>query len=480
MSLSKKRPQERSNDVVPKSPKHVAESVPRLHALPPRVHASKSIAQEKSERKGSWLKMQSIEDLVGEFELGSLKGIVVEVEGNIGSGKSTLTGMLKNWIDSKLGAEHVSCFGEKVNNAFLKAFYANPKRFSFAFQMYMLTTRLYQMEESYRQARSEKRLCFLDRGAVGDTLFALLNHQLGSMDHGEMEIYRSVCRERLPASISDQVDMLIYLDVDPNECYRRMTMLRKRDSESTVPLAYLEEVDTCYFHLLMDWLGERKGTFHEMNIGTAPPALVLRWDRFGNVDQVASKILALRSGKRPTLSVRFQVEKPDARLTLDTAEEMEDYHQTLSQTGQLGLPLTLPEKVFVVAPMASASASKPAVLPSAPSAVEDADAEKPSSPLSPDSPLEPVAEPEAEPEAEPMLLEAESEAPASKPKPEIKHGREAKTLLAVNWDLKHTNAFKRVVMYYLSECVPIVYYGRSVVAEDGLKDASPKRVSVPE
>jgi hypothetical protein len=300
------------------------------------------------------------------------------------------------------------------------------------------------------------------------------------MDHGEMEIYRSVCRERLPASISDQVDMLVYLDVDPNECYRRMTMLRKRDSESTVPLAYLEDVDTCYFHLLMDWLGERKGTFHEMNIGAAPPALVLRWDRFGNVDQVASKVLALRSGKRPTLSVRFQVEKPDASLTLDTAEEIEEYHQTLSQTGQLGLPLTLPEKVFVVAPMAAASERIPIVPPSiAPdaSAAEDADAEKPSSPLSPDSPLESAAEPEAEP----MFLEAEPEASPAKPKSEMKIGREVKTTLAVNWDLKHSNAFKRVIMYYLSECVPIVFYGQSVVVDNsGLKDDSPKRVSISE
>jgi len=264
---------------------------------------------------------------------------------------------------------------------------------------------------------------------------------------------------------------LIYLDVDPNECFRRMTMLRKRDSESTVPLAYLEDVDTCYFHLIMDWLGERKGTFHEMNIGAAPPTLVLRWDRFGNVDQVAGKILALRSGKRPTISVRLQVEKPVASLTLDTAEEIEEYYQTLSQTGQLLLPLTLPEKVCV-APKAPASASI-AVSPSAASTPEDADA---SSPLSPDSPLESAAE-SAEPEAEP---EASASPALSKPKSEIKNGREAKTLLAINWDLKHNNAFKRVAMYYLSECVPIIFYGQSVVIDGGLKDASPKRVSISE
>jgi hypothetical protein len=45
--------------------------------------------------------------------------------------------------------------------------------------MYMLTTRLYQLEESSRLAKTEDKMVFLDRGAVGDTLFALLNYQVG-------------------------------------------------------------------------------------------------------------------------------------------------------------------------------------------------------------------------------------------------------------------------------------------------------------
>ena len=47
-----------------------------------------------------------------------------------------------------------------------------------------------------------------------------------------MNVYRSVCRERLPASLSDRVDMLLYLDVEPTECHRRMNHLRKREEES--------------------------------------------------------------------------------------------------------------------------------------------------------------------------------------------------------------------------------------------------------
>jgi len=432
--MSKKRSNERYSEEAQKTPKHSVESGPRQCAVPSRLHLSKSINMEKSEIKG-WRTKQSLDALVGgEPEIERLRGIVIEVEGNIGSGKSTLTGMLKNWIDSKVGAEVGSCFGEKVNSAFLKAFYSNPKRFSFAFQMYMLTTRLYQMDESYRQARSDQKLCFLDRGAVGDSLFALLNFQLGSIDQQEMDIYRSVCHERLPASISDQVDLIVYLDVDPSECFRRMTMLRKRESESTVPLSYLDAVDSCYFHLLMDWVGERKGTFHEMNIGATPPTIILRWDKFGNVDEVARKILSLRSGKRSTISVQFRVEKPSAFLTLDTSEEITSLFQTLSETGHLvgpAIPLG-----FVSSPD-----------------IEMEGREKQRSPSPPSPPSSPASEAE------------DAGSPDSPPTKSEKKAVQAKVPLAVNWDLEHNNAFKRVVMYYLSEGIPVVFYGQSTIVK---------------
>ena len=78
--------------------------------------------------------------------------MVVEVEGNIGSGKSTLTGLMSQYLNSELqDSSFSSVFGEKVNNRFLSAFYSKTKHYAFAFQMYMLTTRLYQIDEGSRQ-----------------------------------------------------------------------------------------------------------------------------------------------------------------------------------------------------------------------------------------------------------------------------------------------------------------------------------------
>lgn len=47
--------------------------------------------------------------------------------------------------------------GEEVNQTFLAAFYNDTKRYGFAFQMFMLSSRLYQIDEASRQAKDENR-----------------------------------------------------------------------------------------------------------------------------------------------------------------------------------------------------------------------------------------------------------------------------------------------------------------------------------
>jgi len=155
----------------------------------------------------------------------ALCGLVIEVEGNIGSGKSTLTDALRRVVNESDERKPCVVHGEKVNARFLATYYGDMKRYAFAFQAYMLTTRsppvpplvrththihtrargrarvrahgpdvmapfflgsiafvtfvmlrsrVYQLEESVRQAKAGS-MVFLDRGAVGDTLFAIQN-----------------------------------------------------------------------------------------------------------------------------------------------------------------------------------------------------------------------------------------------------------------------------------------------------------------
>jgi len=262
----------------------------------------------------------------------SLRGKVIEIEGNIGSGKTTLGNELMKFMNSESKTEDCLMFSEKVHDTFLNAFYGNPKRYAFAFQMYMLTTRLYQIDEGFRQARENKKLVLLDRGAVGDTLFALTSHSLKSMDDQDLNIYQSVCKERLPSTLSSKVDVVVYLDVDPAECHRRMN-LRNRDSEGGVPLSYLEIVDSCYFHLFVDWLAERRGTFYDMNIGAPPPISVLRWSKFGKIEDVVGQLQRLADGECVSPTVKFQSLAPEKVFTINTQEEMVAAYSSLILSG---------------------------------------------------------------------------------------------------------------------------------------------------
>lgn len=234
-----------------------------------------------------------------------LRGLVIEVEGNLGSGKSTvLRHLLEAFQEKDPGV--CSVFGELINNDFLGAFYSNSKKYGFAFQMYMLTTRLYQIDEASRQAKSEQKIAFLDRGAVGDTLFAVLSEKRGNMDQQDMAVYKSVCRQRLPTSLSDKVDILLYLDVCPQECHRRVTTVRNNEAEKGVPLEYLEAVDCVYFELLLQWLGNKRGDYREFNVGSCPRMVFLRWDRFGKTEDVIAILESVVRGTRRLPTVTFE------------------------------------------------------------------------------------------------------------------------------------------------------------------------------
>jgi len=179
----------------------------------------------------------------------------------------------------------------------------------------------------------KKKLSFLDRGAVGDTLFAILSHKLGNMDAQDMSVYKSVCRQRLPASLSDKLDLLLYLDVCPTECHRRITTVRNNEAEKGIPLEYLDSVDLVYFELLMQWQGNKQGEYHEMNIGTCPPMVFLRWDRFGRTDDVVRVLEEVASHTRKFPTVTFAAGQ--LKMHLATVDDVKTAYQQLMQTDSI-------------------------------------------------------------------------------------------------------------------------------------------------
>ncbi len=144
----------------------------------------------------------------------------------------------------------------------------------------------------------------LDRGVIGDAIFAWLHKSSGNISPSDWSIYTSVCKQRQPRKLSDCVGVLVYLDVEPATCLQRITA-RGRDSEEKIPLEYLETLDAAYFTLLMKWMGQALDDDSLNLVSPPPPVLVLPWEQYGHVDQVLQQLAAVRAGTYTTPIVCF-------------------------------------------------------------------------------------------------------------------------------------------------------------------------------
>lgn len=213
----------------------------------------------------------------------------VVLEGNICAGKSTLCGMLKDLLTET----DVRVQEEMTEDDFLAAFYGDMKKWGFAFQMFMFSTRVYQVEEGARLAAKHDALVLTDRGVIGDWCFARKNWLDGNLTEDEYEIYQDVAAKRALSKLPEKVDCTVYLDVDPEQCCHRMKNMRKTAAEMDVMLEYVTGIDDMYFEAILHMLSQG---------GTA---LILRSDSFVEAADVQLRLRDTLSGRLPCASVEF-------------------------------------------------------------------------------------------------------------------------------------------------------------------------------
>ena len=100
----------------------------------------------------------------------------VAIEGVIGVGKTSLSGLLEERLNAKLVLEK---FDE---NPFLSDFYIDPERYAFQTQLFFLLSR-YRQQQELRQINVFHNLIISDYMFVKDRLFASLN-----LDEKEMSL----------------------------------------------------------------------------------------------------------------------------------------------------------------------------------------------------------------------------------------------------------------------------------------------------
>ncbi|ADV68451.1 deoxynucleoside kinase [Deinococcus maricopensis] len=156
------------------------------------------------------------------------------VSGNIGSGKSTLTGMLAE----KYGLNAV--YEPFEENPYLQDFYGDMRRFAFHSQVFFLSKRL---EQHLRVVNGAPHV-IQDRTVFEDAnIFARNLHAGGHMDDRDWRTYLGLFEGILPALRTP--DLLVHIDASLPTLRARIGR-RGRTYEQAIPDAYLGGLNDLY------------------------------------------------------------------------------------------------------------------------------------------------------------------------------------------------------------------------------------------
>ena len=153
---------------------------------------------------------------------------------NIGSGKTTLTGLLAKHYKWKPMYEAVD------DNPYLDSFYEDMRRWSFNIQIYFLNTRFRQILDIRKKGKNIVQ----DRTIYEDAyIFAPNLHAMGLMTTRDFENYVSLFE--LMNSFIQPPDLLVYLRAEVPTLVRQI-QLRGRDYEDGIRLDYLKSLNERY------------------------------------------------------------------------------------------------------------------------------------------------------------------------------------------------------------------------------------------
>ena len=158
----------------------------------------------------------------------------IAIAGNIGSGKTTLAGLLSKHFAWEPHYEDVD------DNPYLNDFYEDMQRWSFNLQIYFLNSRFNQILE----IRKSGKTIVQDRTIYEDAyIFAPNLHAMGLMSTRDFENYFSLFN--MMSSLIDPPDLLLYLRASVPTLVNQIQK-RGRDYENSIRIDYLKRLNERY------------------------------------------------------------------------------------------------------------------------------------------------------------------------------------------------------------------------------------------
>ena len=167
------------------------------------------------------------------FHLNSIT-MHIAVAGNIGSGKTTLTGLLAKHFNWKPHYEEVE------HNPYLDSFYEDMQRWSFNIQIFFLNSRFRQVMDIRKSGED----VIQDRTIYEDAhIFAANLYSMGLMETRDFENYQSLFE--LMTKFLQPPDLLIYLRASVPTLIRHIAK-RNREFEQSISISYLTNLNERY------------------------------------------------------------------------------------------------------------------------------------------------------------------------------------------------------------------------------------------
>ncbi len=158
----------------------------------------------------------------------------IAIAGNIGSGKTTLCGLLARHFSWEPHYEDVD------TNPYLPSFYEDMQRWSFNLQVYFLNSRFRQIID----IRSSGKTVVQDRTIYEDArIFAPNLHSMNLMSSRDFDNYESLFE--LMSTFVKPPDLLIYLKASVPTLVKQIQK-RGRDYENSIRIDYLQSLNDRY------------------------------------------------------------------------------------------------------------------------------------------------------------------------------------------------------------------------------------------
>ncbi|MEI6059778.1 MAG: deoxynucleoside kinase [Bacteroidota bacterium] len=178
----------------------------------------------------------------------------IAIAGNIGSGKTTLTGLLAKHFSWQPHYEDVD------TNPYLPSFYEDMQRWSFNLQIYFLNSRFRQIVDIRKSGKN----VIQDRTIYEDAnIFAPNLHTMNLMTTRDFDNYQSLFE--LMSSFIQPPDLLIYLRADVPTLVRNIQK-RGRDYEASIRLDYLKSLNDRYENWINNYTSGKLLIFDVDNI----------------------------------------------------------------------------------------------------------------------------------------------------------------------------------------------------------------------